>query len=87
MDEIRSLICFRRFDSPMALRYRLCSHLDPQGQNFFTLTGGPFSFITFDVFGGPNFNVSLQDVSDVKQVRIGGTAIVRDPLPGSSERG
>ena len=53
--------------------------LDPQGQNFFTLTGGPFSFITFDIFGGPNFNVSLQDVSDVKQVRIGGTAIVSDP--------
>jgi hypothetical protein len=55
--------------------------LDPHGQNFFTLTGGPFSFITFDVFGGPSFNVSLQDVSDVKQVRIGDTAIVPDPRP------
>jgi len=55
--------------------------LDPHGQNYFTLTGGPFSFITFDVFGGPNFNVTLQDVSEVKQVRIGGTAVVPDPVP------
>jgi hypothetical protein len=59
--------------------------LDPHGQNFFTLTGGPFSFITFDIFGGQYFNVTLQDASDVKQVRIGVTPKVEDeestPVP------
>jgi hypothetical protein len=57
--------------------------LDPNGQNFFTLTGGPFSFITFDIFGGQNFSVILQDASDVKQVRIGVTPkkLDDDPTP------
>ena len=55
--------------------------LDPHGQNFFTLTGGPFSFITFEIFGGQNFNVALQDASDVRQVRIGLTPKVKDEDP------
>jgi len=42
---------------------------------------GPFSFITFNIFGGQNFAVALGDVADVKQVRIGGTKIISDPNP------
>ena len=53
--------------------------LDPHGQNFFTLTGGPFSFITFNIFGGQNFAVTLEDASDVNQVRIGLSK--EDPVP------
>src|SRR5215470_5328412 len=37
-----------------------------KGQNFFTLTGGPFPFITFDIFGAPAYSVSLDDATDVK---------------------
>jgi hypothetical protein len=39
----------------------------------------PFSFITFNIFGGQNFDVTLEDASDVRQVRIGLTK--EDPVP------
>lgn len=45
--------------------------LDANGNNFFTLTGGPFSFITFNTFNAGGITVSLDDADHVKQVRIG----------------
>jgi hypothetical protein len=55
--------------------------LSSNGQNFFTLTGGPFNFITFNVFQAAQTSTALQDVVDVKQVRIGGWKKIADPVP------
>ena len=55
--------------------------LDPKGANFFTLTGGPFSFITFNVFGAPAVALFLDDVYQVRQVRIGVSDVSEVPVP------
>jgi hypothetical protein len=54
--------------------------LSSNGQNFFTLTGGPFNFITFNVFQAAQTSTALPDVADVKQVRIGGLKKIADPV-------
>ena len=54
--------------------------LNPNGQNFFTLTGDPFNFITLNVFNAAQTTTALQDVADVKQVRIGGVEKIPDPV-------
>ncbi|MGH8682025.1 MAG: PEP-CTERM sorting domain-containing protein [Burkholderiales bacterium] len=51
--------------------------LDDNGQNFFTITGGPFNFIEFTTFVG---ETQTDMVEDVRQVRIGLQAV---PEPAS----
>jgi hypothetical protein len=55
--------------------------LGANGANFFTITGGPFNFIRFNVFN--TSGVSFDDVANVKQIRIGKTPqrLVVDPVP------
>lgn len=48
--------------------------LSKNGNNFFTITGGSFSFIEFTVTGDDN-------ISDVKQIRIGASGLVPNPVP------
>jgi len=65
--------------------------ISKNGSNFFTITGGPFPFVTFTTFdaaGAPAGIVSGVDLSDivndVKQVRLGGIA---DPIAPSCPTG
>ena len=52
------------------------------GSNFFTITGGPFSFIQFDTLIGSSLGDAVQDT---RQVRIGGVerVVAGVPEPGS----
>ena len=57
--------------------------LDDNGLNFFTLTGGPFTFISFTTFVAGSETAAL---SAVTQVRLGGITAVNNP-PGVPEPG
>ena len=58
--------------------------LDASGENFFTITGGPFDFIEFRTFPGQSQG---DMVVNTQQVRIGGSQIPPVPPTGVPEPG
>ena len=52
--------------------------ISASGSNFFTITGGPFSFISFTTFNTTG-TTETDIVADVKQNRIGGVSTIPEP--------